>query len=47
VAESARTFARAVNSHYYRQEPLSQRGEDLQRLKRLLKAIKRQLRQDG
>jgi len=47
VAESARTFARAVNSHYYRQEPLSQRDDDLKRLKRLLKAIQRQLRQDG
>ena len=47
VAESARTFARAVNSHYYRQESLSQGSEDLQRLKRLLKAIKRQLRHDG
>ncbi|WP_323750840.1 transglutaminaseTgpA domain-containing protein [Marinobacter sp.] len=47
VAESARTFARAVNSHYYRQGLSSHSGEDLQRLKRILKAIKRQLRHDG
>ncbi|MFV8571065.1 transglutaminaseTgpA domain-containing protein [Marinobacter sp. SBS5] len=47
VAELARTFARAVNSHYYRQGLPSQSDEDLQRLKRLLKAIKRQLRHDG
>ncbi|MDP4546341.1 DUF3488 and transglutaminase-like domain-containing protein [Marinobacter sp. MDS2] len=47
VAESARTFARAVNSHYYRQALSSHRGEELQRLQRLLKAIKRQLRHDG
>ncbi|WP_372965509.1 DUF3488 and DUF4129 domain-containing transglutaminase family protein [Marinobacter sp.] len=47
VAESARTFARAVNSHYYSSESDRHNNADVQRLQRLLKAMKRQLRRDG
>lgn len=47
VAESARTFARAVNSHYYSSQSARQTNEDTQRLKRLLKSMRRQLRRHG
>lgn len=47
VAETARTFARAVNSHYYSSASARQNAADSQRLKRLLKTMKRQLRRYG
>ncbi|MDN6318631.1 MAG: transglutaminaseTgpA domain-containing protein [Marinobacter sp.] len=51
VADSARLFARTVNSHYYRPqiEPQSARDndDDLKRLRRLLVTMKRQLHRSG
>ncbi|MGO1460974.1 MAG: transglutaminaseTgpA domain-containing protein [Marinobacter sp.] len=51
VAESARLFARTINSHYYRPEPELQSArdgnDDLKRLRRLLATMKRQLHRAG
>lgn len=44
VAESARRFARGVNSHYYSQVSSDSQERDLHRLRRLLLTMKKQLR---
>ncbi|MDK9557739.1 DUF3488 and DUF4129 domain-containing transglutaminase family protein [Marinobacter sp. M216] len=44
VAESARLFARTVNSHYYSDNPTEGRDDQLQRLRRLLATMKKQMR---
>lgn len=46
VAESARIFARTVNSHYYSPASTRQADEDTRRLRRLLKTMKRQLKRN-
>ncbi|MBE0484781.1 DUF3488 and transglutaminase-like domain-containing protein [Marinobacter sp.] len=46
IADTVRIFARTVNSHYYGSPPAKQADQDAQRLKRLLKTMKRQLRRD-
>tara|TARA_R110002110_G_scaffold211927_2_gene424844 strand:+ start:32 stop:2164 length:2133 start_codon:yes stop_codon:yes gene_type:complete len=47
VADSARLFARMVNSHYYRPPSARDDAGDLTRLRRLLATMKRQLRRTG
>ncbi|PSF06987.1 transglutaminase TgpA family protein [Marinobacter halophilus] len=44
ISETVRIFARTVNSHYYSAPTATQADEDAQRLRRLLKTMKRQLR---
>ncbi|KPQ30191.1 MAG: transglutaminase-like protein [Marinobacter excellens HL-55] len=44
VSDTARIFARTVNSHYYNAPSVKSEGEDARRLRRLLKTMKRQLR---
>ncbi|MDO6442466.1 DUF3488 and DUF4129 domain-containing transglutaminase family protein [Marinobacter sp. 2_MG-2023] len=44
LADSARLFARMVNSHYYSDQSARGATDDLQRLRRLLATMKRQLR---
>lgn len=46
VAESARIFARTVNSHYYSSASTRQADDDTRRLRRLLKTMKRQLKRN-
>jgi transglutaminase-like putative cysteine protease len=47
VADSARLFARMVNSHYYRPQSARDDASDLKRLRRLLATMKRLLRRTG
>ncbi|KAA1175104.1 DUF3488 domain-containing protein [Marinobacter salinexigens] len=44
AADSARRFARMVNSHYYSASPSKTAAADLKRLRRLLATMKKQLR---
>ena len=44
AADSARRFARMVNSHYYTRDSIRERREELRRMRRLLTTLKRQLR---
>src|SRR5690554_8022487 len=44
VSESARVFARAVNTHYYSALSAPASADDTRRLKRLLRTMKRQRR---
>jgi hypothetical protein len=46
MAESARIFARTVNSHYYSSASTRQADDDTRRLRRLLKTMKRQLKRN-
>lgn len=47
AADSARLFARMVNSHYYSADRDRADGQELKRMRRLLATMKRQLRRRG
>lgn len=47
AADSARLFARMINSHYYSVSPSGSGAADLKRLRRLLNTMKKQLRRSN